>query len=329
MEVEEKSVVVCAIESTSGNVLEEMSLKGVDPCKIPQQVEYVRTKWEELRERIRHLRAEIEPAAESFQTFLSEMSKFLTWLSTYYAKVYDEFCMKVPQDASQELIGQMMNQLEVFRAELIKKRPDQELVWAESDKWVEFKVPEEVLSELPSPPEISPDPPTDDDEEKSESVSDTPPLPFVKTCMEKGWEKWWRVRQMLEDREAELERCSGSYQLFAQQVQKLLEWLQEQLNMNALADPPPADLGVVEGYHKQVKVRNNVKCFGIFYVGFTDCLLLSEPSLAYKLFHAGLAFLQFYHFWNYFRLAKTKFLNVLTANSVTKTKFRFVYPVFW
>ena len=248
-------MVVCAVESTSSNILEEMSLKEVNPHELPSQAELVRTKWEELREKIRHLLSELEPSAESFQSFLSRMSQFLSWLSVYYGRVYDDFCLKVPKDASQEVVGQMMNQLEVYRAELIKKQPDQKSIWDESEKWAEFNVPEDVLSELPSPPEISPDPPADDDEQMSESVSDTPPLPLVKLCMDKAHQKWWRVRQMLEEREAELERCSGSYQLFTQQAEKLLEWLQEKLDMNALAEPPPADLGVVEGYHKEIKVR--------------------------------------------------------------------------
>jgi len=255
VEVEEKSVVVCAVESTSGNILEEMSLKKVNPHKLPQEAEFVRTKWEELREKIRHLQTELEPSAESFQTFLSHMAQFLGWLSHFYAKVYDDFCVKIPQDASQDLIGQMMNQLEVFRAELVKKQADQNFVTDKSEEWSDYKVPEDVLSELPSPPEISPDPPSEEDEQKSESVSDTPLLPFVKMCVDKGNQKWWRVRQILEEREAELERCSGSYQLFVQQAEKLLNWLQDKLNMNALADPPPADLGVVEGYHKEVTVR--------------------------------------------------------------------------
>ena len=259
--MEEKSLVVCAVESTSGNILEEMSLKGVNPRKLPQEAEFVRAKWEELREKIRHLQAELEPSAESFQTFLTSMSQFLCWLSSFYTKVYDDYCMKIPQDASQELIGQMMNQLEVFRAEVVRKKSDQIHMTDESEKWFDYKVPEDVLSELPSPPEISPDPPSEEDEQRSESVSDTPLLPLVKTCINKCNEKWWRVLKILEEREAELERCSGSYQLFAQQAEKLLEWLQDKLNMNALADMLTADLGVAEGYHKEVKVRENPHLF--------------------------------------------------------------------
>ena len=235
-------MVVCTMESTSGNILEEMSLKGVNPRKLPQEVEFVRAKWEDLQEKIRHLQAELEPSAESFQTFLTSMSQFLCWLSSFYTKVYDDYCVKIPQDASQELIGQMTNQLEVFRTEVVRKKSDQEHMTDESVKWFDYKVPEDVLSELASPPEISPDPLFEEDEQKSESVCDTPLLPLIKTCINKGNEKWWRMLKILDEREAELERCSGS-------------------NMNALADMLTADLGVAEGYHKEVKVRENPHLF--------------------------------------------------------------------
>ena len=254
-------MVVCAVEFTSGKILEEMSLKGVNPCKLPQEAEFVRAEWEELRENIRYLQAELEPLAESFQTFLISMSQFLCWLSSFYTKVYDDYCVKIPQDASQELIGQMTNQLEVFCTEFVSKKFDQEHMTDESLKWFDYKVPKDFLSELPSLPEISPDPPSEEDEQRSESVSDTPILPLVKTYINKGNKMWWHVLKILEEREAESEHCSWSYKLFAQQAEKLLEWLQDKLNMNALTDMLTADLGMAERYHKEVKVRENPHLF--------------------------------------------------------------------
>ena len=122
-------------------------------------------------------------------------------------------------------------------------------------------MPKDFLSELPSLPEISPDPPSEEDEQRSESVSDTPILPLVKTYINKGNKMWWHVLKILEEREAESERCSWSYKLLAQQAEKLLEWLQDKLNMNALTDMLTADLGMAERYHKEVKVRENPHLF--------------------------------------------------------------------
>ena len=104
VEVEEKLLVGCAVVSTSGNILEEMFVNGVNPHKQPQEAEFVRAKWKELREKIRHLQAELEPSAESFQTFLTSMSQFLCWLRSFYTNIYDDYCVKILQDSSQELI---------------------------------------------------------------------------------------------------------------------------------------------------------------------------------------------------------------------------------
>lgn len=269
-EVEEKSIVVCAIESTSGNILEEMGLKGINPRELPKQVEVVRTKWEELREKIRHHLLDLESKAESFQGFLTRLACFLNWLSVFHARLYDEVCVKVPSDASQEQIGHLLNQLEVFRAEVITKQAEKELILTESDDiWGEFHMPEDILLELPSPPEVSPAPGTEDDEEEEGSESATPSLPYVKACTKVAMEKWGVIQHLLEGREAELEMSSSSYQLFSVQAQKLLSWLLEKLAMNALAAPPPADLDIVEGYHRDVQVRGGCGLLCCSHFNFT------------------------------------------------------------
>lgn len=253
-EVEDRSIVVCAIESTTSNILEEMGLKGVNPRELPEKVEKIRTKWEELREKIRHHLLELELSSESFQEFLTRLTSFLNWLSVFHARLYDEVCVKVPANVSQDLIGQLLNQLEVFRAEVITKKADKEWISAESDKWAEFKIPRDVLSELPSPAEMSPAPCTDDEDTDEGSESSTSSLPFMKTCVNVAMEKWAVIQRLLEARETDLEMSSNSYQLFSRKAEKLFKWLSGKLEMSALADPPPADLGVVEGYHRDVQV---------------------------------------------------------------------------
>ena len=265
VEVEERSILVCAIESTSGNILEEMGLKGINPRELPEQVERIRTKWEELREKIRHHLLELESSAESFQDYLTNLTAFLNWLSVFHARLYDEVCMKVPSQASQVLISQLLNQLEVFRAEVITKREEKDQVWAESDKWADYKIPRDILSDLPSPAELSPAPSTEDEEDEEGSESDTPPVPYVKTCFRVAVEKWDTIQRLLEAREAELEMNSNSYQLFNLQAEKLLNWLNEKLDMSALSAPPPADLEVVEGYHKDVQVSFFLVFFFFFF----------------------------------------------------------------
>ena len=254
-EVEDRSIIVCAIESSAGNILEEMGLKGINPKKLPEQVEHIRTKWEELREKIRHHLLELESSSESFQDFLTRLSGFLNWLSMFHAHLYDEVCVKLPSEVSQELIGQLLNQLEVFRAEVITRKADKDWILVQVDKWAEFKIPRDVFSELPSPSEMSPAPVSEDDEEGEASDRGTSYLPYVKTGVKVAMDKWGVVQRLLEARENDLEMSSNSYQVFRQKAEKLFNWLREKLDMRALAATPPADLEIVEGYHRDVKVR--------------------------------------------------------------------------
>jgi hypothetical protein len=157
-EVQEKSVLVCALESTGLNIQEEMGLKGVDPGDMPAQVADVRSRWEELRRTIEVHTAEIGEAADEFEKFLSGMTSFVNWLTEFHGKLYDEVCVQIPPKARNELVSRHKNRLEVFRAEVKTYEPRMEGLKVGCDKWAEHLVPELAMADLPSPSEASPAP---------------------------------------------------------------------------------------------------------------------------------------------------------------------------
>ena len=158
MEVQEKSVLVCALESTGSNIQEEMEVKGVEPGDMPAQVAAVRSRWEELRKTIEMHMAEIGASADRFDRFLSSMTSFVNWLSEFHSKLYDEVCVQIPPKAKEELVSRHKNRLEVFRAEVSTYAPKLEGLKVSCEEWAEHLVPEVAMDDLPSPSEPSPAP---------------------------------------------------------------------------------------------------------------------------------------------------------------------------
>lgn len=157
-EVEEKSVLVCALESTGQNLQAEMELKDVSPGDMPAQITTVRSRWEGLRTDIDTHTSDIGNTAERFNRFLMALMEFINWLDEFYGRLYDEVCIQLPSKASDELISRHKNQLEVFRAEVLTQQPKLAGIEAESGEWEEHLVPEAVMDNLPSPSEPSPAP---------------------------------------------------------------------------------------------------------------------------------------------------------------------------
>lgn len=73
-EVEEKSVLVCALESTGQNIQTEMELKGVGSQPIVAQVADVRSRWEELRKNIETHSKDVGISAEKFHRFITRLT---------------------------------------------------------------------------------------------------------------------------------------------------------------------------------------------------------------------------------------------------------------
>ena len=91
-----------------------------------------------------------------------------------------------------------------------------------------------------------------------EEESEFPPssmLPYVKRRLQSVLDKWSSVDRLLIEREQKLEMSTGSFQAFYTHAEGLLNWLRRKLEMGALSGHPPADLEIVEGYQKEIKVR--------------------------------------------------------------------------
>lgn len=157
-EVEDKSVLVCALESTGQNIQTEMELKGVGSQPIVAQVADVRSRWEELRKNIETHSKDVGISAEKFHRFITRLTGFVNWLDEFHGRLYDEVCIRLPAKASDELVSRHKNQLEVFRAEVTTHVSLLEEIKAESEEWEEHLVPEDVMVDLPSPSEASPPP---------------------------------------------------------------------------------------------------------------------------------------------------------------------------
>ena len=157
-EVEDKSVVVCALESTGQSILEEMQLKGANVKEMPSQIANVRTRWEGLRKGLKEQNEVVGYYAERFEQYLNRLSRFMNWLSEFYGKLYDEVCVEVPSKASEDVISRHKNQLEVFRAEVIKHQDEFEWLRTESGEWGDYLIPDAVQENLPSPSEATPPP---------------------------------------------------------------------------------------------------------------------------------------------------------------------------
>ena len=158
VQVEERSVLVCALEATGQNLQEEMDMKGEAPGEMPAQITTVRSRWEELRTNIATHSTDISKSAEKFESFLTALSDLINWLDEFHGRLYDEVCIQLPSKVSDELISRHKNQLEVFRAEVLNQQPRLTWIEAESEEWAEHLVPETVMANLPSPSEPSPAP---------------------------------------------------------------------------------------------------------------------------------------------------------------------------
>ena len=155
--MEDKSVLVCALESTGLSIQEEMGLKGIDPGDMPAQLVDVRSRWEGLRKDIKARLEEIAVSAESFKAFLGRMTTFTNWLDEFHGKLYDEVCVRIPAKPTNELISLHKNKLEVLRAEVTTHSAKYEELTAASAEWAEHLIPDSVTSDLPSPSESGPD----------------------------------------------------------------------------------------------------------------------------------------------------------------------------
>lgn len=156
--MEEKSVLVCALESTGQNLQAEMELKDVSPGDMPAHIAMVRSRWEGIRTDIAAHTSDIAATAERFEKFLASLTEFVNWLDEFYGRLYDEVCIQLPAKASDELISRHKNQLEVFRAEVLTQQLKLAGMEAESREWEDHLVPETVMADLPSPSEPSPAP---------------------------------------------------------------------------------------------------------------------------------------------------------------------------
>ncbi len=157
-QVEEKSIVVCALELTGQNILEEMILKSVPPGPIPDLLASIKARWEGLRGKIASLLFDIESSSKEFDSFVSRLTGLVSWLSEFHGRLYDEVCIRMPQKAPEELVSRHKNELEVFRAEVQTRVGEYQWVKGRAEVWGEYLVPEEALSNLPSPSEASPVP---------------------------------------------------------------------------------------------------------------------------------------------------------------------------
>ena len=80
-------------------------------------------------------------------------------------------------------------------------------------------------------------------------------LPFIKNRMKMAEKKWSNVKQLLRERENQLELSLGTTVVFLQTVAELLAWLAEKLQLEAISATPPASVESLRRFVEIVEVR--------------------------------------------------------------------------
>ena len=87
-------------------------------------------------------------------------------------------------------------------------------------------------------------------------------LPFIKNRMKMAEKKWSNVKQLLHERENQLELSLGTTVVFLQTVAELLTWSAEKLQLEAVSATPPASVESLRGFVKIVEVMCACVCVG-------------------------------------------------------------------
>ena len=72
--------------------------------------------------------------------------------------------------------------------------------------------------------------------------------------MKMAEKKWSNVKQLLRERENQLELSLGTTVVFLQTVAELLTWLEEKLQLEAISATPPASVELLRGFVEIVEV---------------------------------------------------------------------------
>ena len=146
---------------------------------------------------------------------------------------------------------------------------------SESEVWADHLVPDECHSDLPSPSEESG---MSHDVISYQTLCNSPDLwylnvpcslltgeeatdfpfdvqlPFIKNRMKMAEKKWSNVKQLLRERENQLELSLGTTVVFLQTVAEQLTWLAEKLQLEAISATPPASVESLRGFVEIVEV---------------------------------------------------------------------------
>ena len=88
--------------------------------------------------------------------------------------------------------------------------------------------------------------------------SEFPPpaqLPYIKRRTSSIFAKWAKLQKLLKEREQPLEMSSGSMQDYLERFQNLLDWIDQELQRDALVVVPPARAQLIKGYLGQIQVK--------------------------------------------------------------------------
>ena len=88
--------------------------------------------------------------------------------------------------------------------------------------------------------------------------SEFPPpaqLPYIKRRTSPIFAKWAKLQKLLKEREQQLEMSSGSMQDYLERFQNLLDWIDQELQQDALVVVPPAHAQLIKGYLGQIQVK--------------------------------------------------------------------------
>ena len=81
-------------------------------------------------------------------------------------------------------------------------------------------------------------------------------LPYIRSRMKGADDKWTSVKQLLREREHQLEMCMGNMVVFLDNATELLDWLNERLQLEALSATPPANLEQLRGFLEKIEVHS-------------------------------------------------------------------------
>ena len=162
-----------------------------------------------------------------------------------------------------------------FRREVESRESLFHAMMLESEVWADHLVPDECHSDLPSPSEESG---MSHDVISYQTLCNSPDLwylnvpcslltgeeatdfpfdvqlPFIKNRMKMAEKKWSNVKQLLRERENQLELSLGTTVVFLQTVAELLTWLAEKLQLEAISATPPASVESLRGFVEIVEV---------------------------------------------------------------------------